>query len=170
MIVVLLKNSDVEQKSFCVHLEAEAPCAVRCGRFIVERGENPSEVLKHGSLCEIPVVSCVLDIDSIFEKKIVCLLASRIVERSRRVVDLGEQAFCRVEMIGKGRIYRLGCKRPVAVDRVVAFCRLCMMSVEAEDSKQNESGCRHTECRPNPWTTQKFKRAAALGGEDAQIS
>ena len=57
-----------------------------------------------------------------------CLLASDVVECAVGVVDLGEEALGRVEMIGDGRIQDrtcwLCCERAVSVDRVVGFWRL----------------------------------------------
>ena len=63
--------------------------------FVVERGQDPPKIFQYRGLGQIATVSRIANVDSVLQQKIMCLLASGIVERTGRVVHLGQQAVLR---------------------------------------------------------------------------
>ena len=132
MIIVLPQNPDVEQQATRVHLQPQTPCAVWCHWFVVERRQDPPKILQYFRLREIATLSRAANVNGILQQKAVCLFTGGVVQDAGGIIDLGQQAFCSVEMVRNRRVCRLCCQWPVTIDSNIASDIAGMTDVQSK--------------------------------------
>ena len=85
-------------------------------RLVIESGEDTPEIFENCSFGQISTIPRVANVDRVLQKKRMRLLASGFIQRARRIVYLGQQPLCSIQMARDRRIGRLRCDRPVTVD------------------------------------------------------
>src|SRR5882762_7158113 len=85
------------------------------------------------------------------------------------MIHLGQQPFCRIEMVRNGGVSRLCRQWPVTIDSNVASCFAGTMDVQTKYSQQNQGHGGQSSRRPRPTPSQKFKAAGAFRCQHTEV-